>query len=90
MKAVITTIPEYTDFSVIIAKRDQTQPSDPVKLVYIILDLVCQEGVGEKGENPFQLPLSTNAYNEIKAKCEETLELLGDWEKMIKSTDLEH
>jgi hypothetical protein len=69
MKAVTTTIPEYTDFSVIIAKQDQTQPGDPVKLVDIALDLVCQEGVGENGEIPFQLPLSTNAYNDIKGNA---------------------
>jgi hypothetical protein len=89
IKAVTTTIPEYTDFSAIIAKQDQTQPGDPVKLVEIILDFVRQEGVAEKREVPFRLPLGTDAYDEIKAKCEDTLKLLGEWEKIIKSTDLD-
>jgi hypothetical protein len=60
-----------------------------VKLVDIVLDLVRQEGVAEKRKIPFRLSLDTNAYDEIKAKCEEMLKLLGEWEKTIKITDLE-
>jgi len=93
MKAVSTEIPEYKDFSKTLldglAKADRMQPGDPVKLVEIVLDLVRQEGTAEGKEIPFRLPLGSDCYNDVKAKCEETLKLLKEWEPMIRSTDYE-
>jgi NAD(P)-dependent dehydrogenase (short-subunit alcohol dehydrogenase family) len=93
MKTVSTEIPEYKDFSRTLlkglAEADQMQPGDPIKLVEMVLDLVRQEGIAEGKEIPFRLPLGSDCYNDVKAKCEETLELLKKWEPMIKSTDYE-
>jgi len=93
MKATASIIPEYEEFSKSLlgelAKEDQTQPGDPVKLVEIILDVVRQEGIAEGRDIPFRLPLGTDCYNDIKAKCEETLKLLKEWESTIRSTDHE-
>ncbi|KAH8777082.1 hypothetical protein F5882DRAFT_330538 [Hyaloscypha sp. PMI_1271] len=93
MKTVSTEISEYKDFSKTLlkglAEADQMQPGDPVKLVEMVLDLVRQEGIAEGKEIPFRLPLGSDCYNDVKAKCEETLELLKKWEPMIKSTDYE-
>ena len=93
MKAVASTIPDCGEFSANLltglAGEDRTQPGDPVKLVEIILDLVRQEGVAEGKEVPFRLPLGIDCYDDIKAKCEETLRLLKDWEHVIRSTDHE-
>jgi hypothetical protein len=91
MKAAASTIPEYAKFSKNLmgglAKEDQTQPGDPVKLVEIILDAVRQEGIAKGREIPFRLPLGTDCFDDIKAKCEETLRLLKEWEPTIRSTD---
>ena len=93
MKAVTSTVPEYADLSKTLvdalAKDDQAQRGDPVKLVEIILDLVRQEGVAKGREIPFRLPLGVDVYDDIKAKCEETLKLLKEWEPTIRSTDHE-
>ncbi|KAH8816735.1 hypothetical protein F5884DRAFT_853169 [Xylogone sp. PMI_703] len=93
MKAVKSTIPDYEDLSTTLlqglAREDNSQPGDPVKLVEIILDVVRQEGVA-KGKNiPFRLPLGVDVYDDMKAKCEETLELLKEWGPVIKSTDIQ-
>lgn len=93
MKAIRSTIPEYADFSRILldglAKEDHTQPGDPVKLVDIVLDLVRHEGVARGREVPFRLPLGVDCFDDIKAKCEETLRLLHGWEPIITSTNHE-
>lgn len=93
MKAAPSTVPEYAeaygaqlDF---LASEDQAQPGDPAKLVKIILDLVRREGVAEGREIPLRLPLGADVYSDIKAKCEKMLELLGEWESIIQSTDYE-
>lgn len=93
MKAYQSTIPDYVEFSETflagLAKEDQAQPGDPVKLVKIILDIVRGEGVAQGRTTPFRLPLGVDVYDDIKAKCEETLKLLEDWSDVIKSTDIE-
>lgn len=91
MKGIRSNIPDYEDFSNNLleglAKEDQEQPGDPVRLVEIILDVVRQEGVAEGKEIPFRLPLGVDVYDDMKAKCQETLELLKEWGPVIRSTD---
>lgn len=93
LKAVVSSIPEYEEMSKTLrnqlAGEDQNQPGDPVKLVGIILDLVRGEGVAAGREVPFRLPLGTDCYADLKAKCEETLRLLEEWGPVIRSTDFE-
>jgi len=91
MKVSSSGIPDYADFSKArlegLAKEDQHQPGDPRKLVKIILDVVRQEGVASGKGVPLRLPLGNDVYTDMKAKCEETLKLLMDWEAVIQSTD---
>ncbi|KAF2729578.1 NAD(P)-binding protein [Polyplosphaeria fusca] len=70
-----------------IAKEDQAQPGDPVKLVEIIVDLVRKEGVAQDKEVPFRVPLGIDSYDAIKEKCEETLKMLEEWKGVIQSTN---
>ncbi|KIW12887.1 hypothetical protein PV08_08074 [Exophiala spinifera] len=91
MKSVASAIPDYQEFSQNLlnglSQSDQTQPGDPVKLAEIILDLVRQEGVAASRNVPLRIPLGVDCFEELKAKCEETLELLKEWEATIKSTN---
>lgn len=91
MKSAASDIPDYVDFSKALmeglAKEDMSQPGDPIKLVNIILDLVRKEGIAEGKEVPFRLPLGIDCFDDVKAKCEETLKLLHDWEHVIRSTN---
>lgn len=91
LKAVQSQIPDYVEVSkerrAGLAKEDQTQPGDTQKAVEIILDLVRNEGCAQGRNVPFRLPLGTDCYDSVKAKCESTLELLEEWRDVIKSTD---
>ncbi|KAF2093275.1 NAD(P)-binding protein [Rhizodiscina lignyota] len=93
LKATVSAIPDYADMSRTLmghlASEDQAQQGDPVKHVEIVLDLVRQEGVACDKAIPFRLPLGVDSFDDIKAKCEETLELLKEWEAVIRSTNYE-
>lgn len=91
IKSVTSAIPDYQEFSKTLlsglGQEDQNQPGDPVKLVEIILDLVKQEGVATNRDVPLRLPLGVDCFDEMKAKCEETLQVLKEWESTIRSTN---
>lgn len=91
IKSVASSIPDYQEFSETLlsglGNEDQNQPGDPVKLVEIILDLVRQEGAAANRDVPLRLPLGVDCFDEMKAKCEETLQLLENWENVIRSTN---
>lgn len=76
-----------------LAGADLKQRGDPVKAVKIILDVVRNEGVAAPGQQKadikLRLPLGPDAYATVKNKCDETLKLLGEWEDVIKSTDVD-
>ncbi|KAJ4411001.1 hypothetical protein N0V85_003874 [Neurospora sp. IMI 360204] len=85
------------------ANVDSKQRGDPAKAVKIIMDVVRNEtfdplikdegpvtfsGVNEEhGTVKFRLPLGEDAYWTMKIKCEETLQMLSAWERVITSTD---
>lgn len=77
------------------ANADLKQRGDPVEGVRIILDVVRNEGVASaeqqaerNGPLKLRLPLGPDAYETLKKKCDETLELLSGWESVVKSTDV--
>jgi hypothetical protein len=90
MKAAPTKVAEYAESNQArlegLAREDQSQPGDPVKLVEIVVDLVRREGDAQGREVPFRLPLGIDCFDDVKAKCEETLKLLEDWKDVIRST----
>lgn len=90
-KSVASRIPEYRQFSdsflAGLGAEDQQQPGDPQKLVRIVADLVREEGVAKDKLLPLRLPLGNDVLTDIKAKCENTLQLLREWESVIQSTD---
>ncbi|EXJ57112.1 hypothetical protein A1O7_07456 [Cladophialophora yegresii CBS 114405] len=91
MKAAQTKVADYNDFSHALltglAKEDQRQPGNPVRLAEIVVDLVRREGLAQGREVPFRLPLGIDCFDEVQAKCEETLKLLEDWKDVLRSTD---
>lgn len=93
MRAHTSSIGDYVKFSTSLlqglANEDRAQPGDPKKLVEIILDVVREEGVGRGKGVPLRLPLGSDVYRDIKAKCEEVLRVLETWKEVINSTDLD-
>ncbi|KAI2628640.1 NAD(P)-binding protein [Hypoxylon sp. NC1633] len=93
LHATPSKIPDYAEGSKAIreglAKEDRAQPGDAQKAVKVIVDLVRKEGCAEGREVPLRFPLGPDCFHSIKGKCEETLQLLRDWEQVINSTDYE-
>ncbi|KAK8078607.1 hypothetical protein PG996_004777 [Apiospora saccharicola] len=63
------------------------EPGDPDKAVSIMIDLVNGTGVAAGKEVPLRVPLGSDGWGRIKAKCEKMLEICQDWEEVAKSTD---
>ncbi|TKA71500.1 hypothetical protein B0A55_06478 [Friedmanniomyces simplex] len=66
-----------------------SQQGDVRKAVELTLDLVQGEGKMEGREIPSQMWMGSDGYAVVKAKCEEVLEVLGEWEEAIKGTKFE-
>ena len=71
-----------------IASTNKNQPGDPRKLAERVVDVVKSEGIAAGKPLPPRLPVGRGALIQIKAKCEATLKLCGEWEEWITSTDL--
>jgi hypothetical protein len=88
-----SSVPEYAELAKNISEglksANQQQPGDPAKLGEIIVDLVRGEGCATGKEVPLRLPLGPDALETLKHKAEKTLELVGEWEDVIKSTNLD-
>jgi NAD(P)-dependent dehydrogenase (short-subunit alcohol dehydrogenase family) len=91
MKPAPSKIPDYVEKSKVLIKgledSDMKQPGDAEKLCEIVLDLVRKEGVAKGREVPFRMPLGIDVFDDVKAKCEETLQLFEEWKDVIRSTD---
>jgi hypothetical protein len=70
-----------------LALEDRAQPRNPVKANSIVLDVIRGEEVAAGRTAPFRLPLGRDCYDEIKAKCDDMLDVLRSWEDFIPSTD---
>lgn len=65
---------------------DNKQPGDIKKGVKVIVDVLT----GDSGkEIPIRLVIGADAYGMIKAKCEETIQVLEEWKDITCSTDLD-
>jgi NAD(P)-dependent dehydrogenase (short-subunit alcohol dehydrogenase family) len=66
-----------------------TAPGDSAKCVARMIDLVRGTGVAAGKAVPLRVPLGTDGWTRIKAKCEETLQVCNEWESVARSTDRE-
>lgn len=64
------------------------EPGDPEKAVQRIIEMINGSGMAEGRIVPLRVPLGTDGWGKVKAKCEETLKICADWEDVAKSTDL--
>lgn len=68
------------------------QPGNPALAVQRIVDLARGEyssADGTSKELPLRIPIGSDAVKVMKAKCETTLQSLGEWEAFAQSTDFE-
>lgn len=63
------------------------QPGSPQKAATAIIDVVTSSGLAAGREVPLRIVLGSDAIATVKAKCEDTLKALGEWEGIGGSTD---
>jgi hypothetical protein len=66
---------------------NQKQPGDPAKGVQRIIDTVKGENDAAGKEFPASLALGSDAVEQLRNKCKETLKLLDEWEAVSSNTN---
>jgi hypothetical protein len=87
--STVPIMPTFETHLANLAQEDQAQPGDPAKLVEMVLDLARQDGVAADREITYRVPLDVDCCEEVKAKCETTLQLLNAWKPTIRSTEIQ-
>lgn len=62
------------------------QPGDVVKCAKVIVDVLTKEGVAKGRAVPVRLVLGSDCLEVVRAKCENTLKLVKEWEAVSVST----
>ncbi|KAI1080878.1 hypothetical protein F5B20DRAFT_570019 [Whalleya microplaca] len=85
-------VPEYAEFNAAVRKVEfgivGNEPGDAGKAVTIMIDLVKGTGVAVGKQIPLRVPLGSDGWSRVRAKCEDTLKICDDWEEIAKSTDI--
>lgn len=63
-------------------------PGNAEKAVAIMIDLVKGTGVATGKQIPLRVPLGSDGWSRVRAKCESTMKICDDWEEVAKSTDI--
>ncbi|KAI0836004.1 hypothetical protein F5Y06DRAFT_305612 [Hypoxylon sp. FL0890] len=64
------------------------EPGDAEKAVSIMIDLVKGTGVARGKDIPLRVPLGSDGWGRIRAKCENMIKICDEWEEVAKSTDI--
>lgn len=63
------------------------EPGDSEKGVAVMIDLVKGTGVAAGKNIPLRIPVGSDGWGRIRAKCEDMIKICDDWEQVAKSTD---
>lgn len=89
---VSASVPAYAQFNAGVRQFEAglvgNEPGDSVKCVSCMIDLVRHTGLAAGRDIPLRVPLGSDGWGRIKAKCEETLRVCDEWEDMARSTDI--
>ncbi|RYP63502.1 hypothetical protein DL771_009247 [Monosporascus sp. 5C6A] len=85
-------IPDYAEFNAAVCKAEASiagnEPGNAEKAVAIMIDLIKGTGVAAGKQVPLRVPLGSDGWARIRAKCENMLKICDDWEEIAKSTDI--
>ncbi|PTD07494.1 Short-chain dehydrogenase/reductase tropE [Fusarium culmorum] len=88
---VTGSVPDYSQFNEAVrggvATLSATSPGNPDMAVAQMIELVKGTGFAEGKTMPLRVPLGSDCWERIKAKCEETLEICNEWEGAARSID---
>ncbi|CAG2008878.1 unnamed protein product [Fusarium graminearum] len=84
-------VPDYSQFNEAVrggvATLSATSPGNPDMAVARMIELVKGTGFADGKTMPLRVPLGSDCWERIKAKCEETLEICNEWEGAARSID---
>ncbi|KAF5023472.1 hypothetical protein F66182_4472 [Fusarium sp. NRRL 66182] len=84
-------VPEYAQFNQAVRQAEAAltanSPGDPSKAVARMIELVKGTGFADGRSVPLRVPLGSDSWSRVKAKCEETLDICRQWEDIAKSVD---
>ncbi|WYZ44163.1 hypothetical protein EsH8_VII_000599 [Colletotrichum jinshuiense] len=75
------------DYKKLLEVANNNQPGDPVKGAQVVVDVMTKSGSAEGRDIPVRLVLGTDCLAGVRAKCNDTLALLDEWEQLSASTD---
>ncbi|KAI0202949.1 hypothetical protein F4808DRAFT_420321 [Astrocystis sublimbata] len=85
-------VPDYAGFNATVRDVESglvgNEPGDAEKAVRVIVDLVKGTGVAAGKEIPLRVPLGSDGWGRIRAKCEDMIKICDAWEEVAKSTDV--
>lgn len=85
-------MPDYAEFNAAVCKGEASivgnEPGESSKAVSIVIDLVKGTGAAAGKEIPLRVPLGTDSWSRVKAKCDSMLKICDDWEGLAKTTDI--
>ncbi|AEO53159.1 hypothetical protein MYCTH_2114100 [Thermothelomyces thermophilus ATCC 42464] len=61
------------------------QPGDVVKCAHVIVDVLTKEGVAKGREVQVRVVLGSDTIEAVRAKCNDTLKLVEEWEDISRS-----
>lgn len=84
-------VPDYAQFNAGVRQFEASlvgnEPGDAEKGVARMIELVKGTGMAAGKSVPLRIPLGTDGWERVKAKCVETLKICEEWEEVSKSTD---
>lgn len=85
-------VPYYAQFNTAVRQVEAAtvgnEPGNSEKGVARMIDLVKGTGAAAGRTVPLRVPLGSDSWGRIKAKCEETIKICNEWEELAKSTDV--
>ncbi|KAM0215298.1 hypothetical protein ACHAQI_003081 [Fusarium lateritium] len=85
-------VPEYAPFNEAVRQAEATltanSPGDPEKAVARMIELVKGTGFAAGKKVPLRVPLGSDSWSRMKTKCEETLDICSEWEKLARSVNI--
>lgn len=83
---------DYAEFNAAVRAGEASivgnEPGDASKAVSIMIDLVKGTGVAAGKTVPLRVPLGTDGWTRVRAKCEDMVKVCDEWEEVAKSTDM--
>ncbi|KAF7303812.1 UBR-type domain-containing protein [Mycena indigotica] len=84
-------IADYDDMRAVSKARfgslQGSEPGDPSKAMEIVVDIVREEGCAKGRPWPGRIALGPDCERDIRAKVEQELKMLDDWQDVVRSTN---